>query len=129
MPHLIIEYSDNIESAMDLDGLMLKLRDCAVGSGVFPLGGIRIRGERRDRYLVADGDPDNAYIHLMARIGHGRDMETRRAVAKDLFATLCDHVEPMFEHRGLGLTFELVEIEPETSFKKNNLHERMKGGP
>ncbi|MCZ6658096.1 MAG: 5-carboxymethyl-2-hydroxymuconate Delta-isomerase [Gammaproteobacteria bacterium] len=129
MPHLIIEYSDNIESAMDLDGLMLKLRDCAVASGVFPLGGIRIRGERRDRYLVADGDPDNAYIHLMARIGHGRDLETRRAVAKDLFTTLCDHVEAMFEHRGLGLSFELVEIEPETSFKKNNLHERIKGGP
>ena len=126
MPHLIIEYSDNIESELDLDRLMVKLRDCAVASGVFPLGGIRIRGERRDRYLVTDGHPDNAYVHLMARIGHGRDLATRQAVSKDLFSTLCDHLEPIFERRGLGITFEMVEIEPATSFKKNNLHDRLR---
>lgn len=125
MPHLIIEYSDNIESVLALDDLMLKLRDCAVASGVFPLAGVRVRGARRDRYLVADGDPENAFIHLVARIGHGRDLQTRQAVSKDLFATLCDHVEALFERRGLGLTFEMVEIEPATSFKKNNLHERL----
>ena len=44
MPHLIVEYSANLEDDLNLDGLMLALRDCAVASGVFPLGGIRVRG-------------------------------------------------------------------------------------
>lgn len=125
MPHLIVEYSQNIEAALDLDGLMAKLRDGALASGVFPLGGIRIRGECRERYLIADGSPDNGFVHLTARIGHGRSEATRKAAAEQLFAVLCEHAQPLFERRGLGLSFELVEIDPATSLKKNNLHQRL----
>ena len=128
MPHLIIEYSANLEDAMDLEGLMTKLRDRAVASGIFPLGGIRVRGERRDRYLVADGAPDNGFVHVTARIGHGRDRVTRRVAAETLFAALCDHMREVFAQRGLGLSFEMVEIDPETSLKQNNLHERSIAG-
>lgn len=127
MPHLIVEYSSNLEAQMDLDGLMTKLRDRAVASGVFPLGGIRVRGERRDRYLVADGAPENGFVHLTARIGHGRDAGTRRAAAEALFEVLTSHMQPIFDERGLGLSFELVEVDPVTSLKKNNLHERLRG--
>lgn len=127
MPHLIVEYSSNLEAQMDLDGLMTKLRDRAVACGVFPLGGIRVRGVRRDRYLVADGAPENGFVHLTARIGHGRDVETRRAAAEALFEVLTSHMQPIFDERGLGLSFELVEVDPVTSLKKNNLHERLRG--
>lgn len=130
MPHLIVEYSSNLEAQMDLDGLMTKLRDRAVASGVFPLGGIRVRGERRDRYVVADGAPENGFVHLTARIGHGRDAETRRAAAQALFEVLASHMQPIFDERGLGLSFEMVEVDPVTSLKKNNLHERLRSaGP
>ena len=37
MPHLILEYSANIESELDLPGLMEKLRDAVVESGVIVL--------------------------------------------------------------------------------------------
>ncbi len=48
MPHLIVEYSANIEEDLQLPELLTRLRDCAVATGVFPLGGIRLRGARRD---------------------------------------------------------------------------------
>ncbi|MDH3644408.1 MAG: 5-carboxymethyl-2-hydroxymuconate Delta-isomerase [Gammaproteobacteria bacterium] len=127
MPHLIIEYSANLEDDLDLDGLMLKLRDCAVTSGVFPLGGIRIRGARRDRYLITDGDPENGFVHLIARIGHGRPLDVRKEVAARLFEVLSAHLDPIYQARGLGISFEIQEIEPATSIKKNNLHERLPG--
>ena len=126
MPHLIIEYSANLEDSLNLDGLMTKLRDQAVASGVFPLAGVRVRAARRDRYLVADGAPDNGFVHLTARIGHGRDAATRRLAAEALFAVLCEHLRTLFDECGLGLSFEMVEIDPETSLKKNNLHERLR---
>lgn len=128
MPHLIVEYSANLEDQIDLDSLMVKLRDRAVASGVFPLGGIRIRGERRDRYLVADGQPNNAFVHLTARVGQGRDEATRAAAAEALFDVLRGHMRQVFDQRGLGLSFEMVEIDPVTSFKQNNLHQRLGGG-
>jgi 5-carboxymethyl-2-hydroxymuconate isomerase len=125
MPHLIIEFSANLEDDIDLDGLMVKLRDCAVASGVFPLGGIRVRGARRERYLVTDGDPDNGFVHVTARIGHGRPVAVRKQVAASLFEVLTDHLEPLYKRRGLAISFEMQEIDPATSFKKNNLHERL----
>jgi len=126
MPHLIVEYSANLQQEMELDALMVKLRDQAVASGVFPLGGIRVRGERRDQYIVADGAPDNGFVHITARIGHGRDQATRRGVAETLFGVLCDHMKSLFDARGLSLSFEMVEIDPVASLKKNNLHQRLR---
>ncbi len=126
MPHLIVEYSANIEQALDLPVLMRALKEGAVATGVFPLGGIRVRGARRDHYDIADGDVDNAFVHLQARIGAGRDEATRSAAADALFAVLCDHLEGLYASRGLGISLEFVEIDPVTSRKRNNLHERLK---
>ncbi|HEY5680504.1 MAG TPA: 5-carboxymethyl-2-hydroxymuconate Delta-isomerase [Pseudomonadales bacterium] len=127
MPHLIIEYSANIDEELMLDALMLRLRDSAVATGVFPLPGIRVRAARRDRFVVADGDPENAFVHLMVRIGHGRTPEVRRQVADRLFAVLCDHLREAATRRGLGLSLEIQEIDPVGSLKRNNLHERLAG--
>lgn len=126
MPHIIIEYSANIEQEMDLDALMEKLHVAAADSGVFPVGGIRTRCSRRDRYRITDGDPDNAFVHVVARIGHGRPVEVRTSVGQTLFDILTQHMDPVYQRRGLGLSFEVQEIAPETSFKKNNMHERLR---
>ncbi len=128
MPHLIVEYSSNLDDQIDLESLMTKLRDRAVASGVFPLGGIRVRGERRDHYLVADGERDNAFVHLTARVGHGRDAATRQAASQALFEVLLRHMQGVFDERGLGLSFEMVEIDPVTSLKQNNLHRQLRRG-
>ncbi len=124
MPHLIVEYSANIEEDLQLPELFTSLRDCAVASGVFPLGGIRLRGARRDHYLIADGDPANAFVHLTARIGEGRKLEVRQSVAQALFDVLCSHLDELYAERGLGISIEIQEIDAATSLKKNNLHER-----
>lgn len=125
MPHLIVEYSANIEEALKLPELLTRLRDCAVASGVFPLGGIRLRGARRDHYLIADGDPANAFVHLTARIGQGRTLEIRQSIAQALFDVLCSHLAELYAERGLGISVEIQEIDAATSLKKNNLHERL----
>lgn len=127
MPHLIVEYSANIEEDLRLPELLSSLRDCAVASGVFPLGGIRLRGERRDNYLIADGDPANAFVHLLARIGQGRELAVRQSVAQALFDVLCAHLDELYADRGLGISIEIQEIDAATSLKKNNLHERLAG--
>lgn len=125
MPHLIVEYSANIEEALKLPELLTRLRDCAVASGVFPLGGIRLRGARRDHYLIADGDPANAFVHLTARIGQGRTLEIRQSIAQALFDVLCSQLAELYAERGLGISVEIQEIDAATSLKKNNLHERL----
>ena len=41
MPHLIVEYSANLEPALDIRGLVEALHEAALETGVFPIGGIR----------------------------------------------------------------------------------------
>lgn len=78
MPHLIIEYSANIEARLGLDALMDALHRTALETGVFPLGGLRIRAHRADHYRVADCDPANGFVHVTALIGHGRSLEVQQ---------------------------------------------------
>ena len=118
MPHLIVEYSANLDEQLALDELLAKLHDVAAASGVFPLGGIRTRASRRDDYLIADGDPDNGFVHVVARIGEGRPLEVRQEVGQKLFDVVCAHTSELFAERGLSLSFEIQEIPSATSFKK-----------
>ena len=72
---------------------------------------------------IADGDPDNAFVHLVIRIGSGRDLETRRRAGEEIFQALCQALAPDQEQNPLALSCEIQEIDPELSWKKNNLAE------
>lgn len=125
MPHLIVEYSANIEQAIDLDTLLDKLHANAVDSGMFPLGGIRIRAYRAEHYRIADCDPANAYVHVTAVVGHGRPLDLRERVSRELFATLSEHLEPIFAAGPLAISFNMREFDPVLNLKRNNLHEHV----
>lgn len=123
MPHLIVEYSANIENKMALDELLDKLHERAADSGMFPLGGLRVRAFRSEHYRVADRHPDNAYVHVTAIVGHGRPLDLRHRVSEKLFAVLTEHFEELFARSPLAISFNMREFDPLLNFKKNNLHE------
>lgn len=125
MPHVVVEYSANLEAEVSIRRLVDALHEAALATGVFPIGGLRTRAERRDVYAVADGDPDNAFVAVVARIGAGRDAATRKGVAHALMTVLERETAAAFASRGLGLTVEVAEIDGTASLKTNNLHERM----
>jgi 5-carboxymethyl-2-hydroxymuconate isomerase len=126
LPHLIVEYSANIESAMALDALLDKLHASAVASGFFPLGGLRVRAFRADRYRIADCHEDNAYVHVTAIVGHGRPLDVRHRVSEQLFGVLTDHLAELFENIPLAISFNMQEFDPLLNLKKNNLHEHVR---
>ena len=126
MPHFVIEYSANLDAELDPALLMARLSDAAVATGIFPLAGIRLRCHRAADYRVADGHPDNAFLHVMVRIGHGRDLETRERAGQIIFAALCEHMAPIQARRPLALSMEIVELHPDLNFKTGNIREHMK---
>ena len=126
MPHFILEYSANLDDDLDLDGLFKTLHETAMDTGVFPLGGIRFRAVRCDDYLIADADPDNAFVHMTAKIGRRRDPDVRQEVAEKIFNTLVEYLDPLYGERPLAISFELTELTPGLSFRKNNIHDRIK---
>src|SRR5690606_34579840 len=122
VPHLIIEYSANIEERLDLGPLMDELHRVALETSIFPIGGLRIRAHRAEHYRIADCDPANGFVHVTALIGHGRPLEVQKRAGERLFAALTAHLEPLFEQAPLAISFNMQEFHPVLNFKKNNLH-------
>lgn len=122
MPHIIVEYSSNLATKTSIPELLNSLHQSAIESGVFPPGGTRTRGVCRNEYVIADGNQDNLFCHVQLRIGHGRPENLRKEVASMVFETLCFSLNDVSESSPIAISLEVVEITPETSFKKNNLH-------
>jgi 5-carboxymethyl-2-hydroxymuconate isomerase len=126
LPHLIVEYSANIEDQIALDALLDKLHTCALGTGVFPIGGLRVRAHRADAYRIADKAPDNGFVHVTAIIGHGRPLDVQQRAGEELLAALSEHLKSLYERSPLAISLNIQESHPVLNFKKNNLHEHVK---
>ena len=126
MPHIVVEYSANLEPHVSVRRLVDEIHKAALATGVFPIGGLRTRAERRDIYAVADGDPEHVFVAILARIAVGRDEATRRRVAEDLLRVLERETAELFRARGVALSVDIQETDAAGSAKTNNLHQRLK---
>jgi 5-carboxymethyl-2-hydroxymuconate isomerase len=125
MPHQIIEYSANLESRMDVEKLVDGLHQVAMETDGLPIGGLRTRAARREEYQIADCHPDNAFVHLILKLGHGRSLEVRRAFGEKIFTALCELLAPVSTTSPIAISFEIQQIDPDLTWKKNNLREYM----
>jgi 5-carboxymethyl-2-hydroxymuconate isomerase len=127
MAHVIIEYSAGLRERLDVPALLAEVHQAALATGVFPIGGLRTRAYAAEQYRVADGHPDNGFVHVSIKVGHGRDVATRKRAGEAIFAAMCRHLAPLFERAPLGISLEMQEIDPVLTFKQNNLHEYVRG--
>src|ERR1700740_1210718 len=97
MAHIVIEYSANLRGQFDLDGFLRAVHGAALATGVFPIGGIRTRAYEAQPYVIADANPDNAFVHISLRVGHGRDVDTRKRACEAIFDMPCRQLPPGFE--------------------------------
>jgi 5-carboxymethyl-2-hydroxymuconate isomerase len=125
MAHIFVEYSSNLRGRLEVPALLSSLHQAALATRIFPIGGLRTRAYATESYCIADGHPDNAFVHVSVRVGHGRDLATRRRACEQIFNAACDHLAGLFARVPLGLSVEMQELDPELSFKKNNLHEHV----
>lgn len=125
MAHAIVEWTDNLDGQFDLKGLLaLIAQDMQErADGVFPVGGIRVRGIRLTDYVIADGTcPDDAFINIDVKMGVGRSKEFRKAYFDALFERVRQFLGDLFEQRPLALTLYVEEAE---GWKHNTIHKRL----
>ena len=126
MPHFTIEYSANLEPRLDMATVVEVVRRAAVETGIFPLGGIRVRAVRCEHYAIADGDPSFGFLDMVLRLGEGRDLATRQKAGEHIFKALSAHLDPVFAGSRFALSFDMQINDKNTSWKRNNLHEALK---
>ena len=126
MPHFTIEYSANLDGRIDMAEVVEVVRRAAAESGIFPLGGIRVRAIRCEHYAIADGRADYGFLDMLLRLGEGRDLATRKRAGEHIFKALSAYLDPVFAQGKFALSFDMQINDRETSWKRNNIHDVLK---
>jgi len=126
MPHLTLEYSDNVE--VDVQQLLARLHEEVVATGVINLKGIKSRAIKHTQYRVADGDPDYAFVHVGLLIREGRPIEVQKEATQRVMKVLKETFGHLFETRKLSLTVDLKEMGDGIALTDHNIPDKTKLG-
>jgi 5-carboxymethyl-2-hydroxymuconate isomerase len=126
MPHMELRYSRNLEDHTDVQALCEAVAEMMRNDPMFVPGGIRVRAVPVDAYVIADGDARNAFLDMVLRIGSGRTDGAKKATGEKLFNGVVEHLSVLFMQPYFALSFELLEIDAELSWKKNSIHSRLR---
>ena len=126
MPHFTIEYSANLDARIDMGEVVELVRKAAVETGIFPLGGIRVRAIKCAHYAIADNKYDYGFLDMVLRLGEGRDLATRKTAGEHIFKALSAYLDPVFTETKFALSFDMQINDKDTSWKRNNIHEALK---
>ncbi len=125
MPHIIIEYSANVEEHHDIAALVRNVHAAALADGLPPVDGLRTRAVAREHYAIADGHVDNAFVAITARIGPGRDSETKTRFLTVVLNTAESCLNRESSSLAIAWSAELQEIDPAFRINRNHVRTRM----
>jgi 5-carboxymethyl-2-hydroxymuconate isomerase len=121
VPHFHIDYSRNLEDRLDIAALCRVVCDAAAATGLFPVAGIRVRATACTHVVIANGDPDHAFLDLSVRLRAGRSIEAKKAATATIFSALEAHCRNVMETSSLMLSMEMRDIDPELSPKASSI--------
>jgi 5-carboxymethyl-2-hydroxymuconate isomerase len=128
MPHLVILYTPNLESKIDVSKLCRALADTMLiqldetGKQIFPTGGTRVLAYPAAHYAVADGKRDYGFVYLNLRMGAGRSDAIKKEAGRALIDCARTFFDPALKENLIGLTLQIDEGAQVFDGKLGNLH-------
>jgi 5-carboxymethyl-2-hydroxymuconate isomerase len=118
MPHVIVEYSANLESMTSMPALIEAVHVAVLSTGVAPIDALRTRGEPRTVFRIGDGHPDLTFVAVLGRFGPGRTAEEKHRFLTDTLAA----VESALGDAATNamLSTEWQEIDAESRINRNH---------
>jgi 5-carboxymethyl-2-hydroxymuconate isomerase len=129
MPHVVIQYTDNLEAEGDMPGLCKMVAASLLGhkgedgKQLFPIGGTRVLAYPAHVYAVADGKDDYAFCYINVRIASGRSDAMKKVAGDALLERVREHFASIFGRRPIGITLQIDESPGQVyDGKHSNLH-------
>jgi 5-carboxymethyl-2-hydroxymuconate isomerase len=108
MPHLTLEYTDNLN--FEVQPLLARLHSELVATGAIKLKAIKSRAIRHSEYRIADGNPQYAFVHVNLLIREGRPFEVQKDAAQRVLNVLKETFGARFEKSYLSLSVDIKEM-------------------
>ena len=126
MPHIQIDYSANLDAALDMGAFCEAMRAAAVEVEAFPMPGIRVRAVRVDHWAIADGNPAHGFVDISVRLREGRPQDVKEAAIAQLFGAARAFLAPAMATRSIALSAEMRDIDAALSPKTGTIREHLK---
>ena len=129
MPHLVILYTPNLETKVDMSALCRALADVMVAQrdeqarAVFPTGGVRVLAYPAAHYAVADGKGDYGFVYLNLRMAKGRSAAVHQVVGNALLSAARAQLDAVLAQQPVGVTLQIDESQSQVfDAKHSSLH-------
>ena len=117
MPHIHLEYSDNVEN-LDTQALLLLLNQgLVVANYVSFAHEIKSRAICQHEYLIGLGEPNQAYVHAKVSLLTGRTEVVQQEISKLMLSLLLEHL-PKQSDVSLQVCVEILEMQRSTYSKQ-----------
>ena len=124
MPHLTLEYTDNLD--FEVQPLLARLHEEVVATGAINLKGIKSRAIRHTEYRIADGDPQYAFVHVGLLIREGRPVEIQKEATRRVMAVLKETFGHRLEKENLSLSVDIKEMREGIALTEHNIPDKTK---
>lgn len=112
MPHLVIEYSRNLETEIDIPVLLGRLHSALAAAGI-DQARIKTRGIALSHVVVGNAGEMGRMIHATLSLLEGRDIETKRLYGDPLYALMKHAVEQI---GACAVTLEIRDMVRDTYY-------------
>lgn len=117
MPHLTLEYSQNIRQKVNFKDLFSGLHQILAAKGGVKIENCKSRAVRRDEFHIGNGERTSAFIHLELSMLEGRSVALKQEVGREILEFLREYYAPSIAEHDLQITVEIKDIHRSTYFK------------
>ena len=110
MPHLILEYSENIIEKNHLPDLFKQCHLVIAKTLPTKIENCKSRGVACPDYCLGDGKAGQAFVHVSLKIMPGRTDEVLKQAGQQLMAILRDYFKESAKQYDLQLTLEISHL-------------------
>ncbi|MDX1416086.1 MAG: 5-carboxymethyl-2-hydroxymuconate Delta-isomerase [Candidatus Promineifilaceae bacterium] len=121
MPHLTLEYTDNLD--FDSQSLLARLNDAMLATGAVNRKGLKSRALRLSEYRIADGFEGYRFVHLSILVKEGRSLDIRQEMTRRTMEILEETFKDQFEDGYISLSVDLKEMVTGIARTKHNIPE------
>jgi len=110
MPHLTLEYSRNLASALDVGAVLSDVNRVLAASGHFQEADIKSRAIGFEHVAIGTSGAPRGFVHAKLAILAGRSAEVKRALSGSVLAVLRERIAAPAGLQ-LQLCVEMLEID------------------
>jgi len=119
MPHLTLEYTNNLE--FDVQDVLARLHSELTATGAINLKALKSRALRQSEYRIADGNPEYAFVHVNLLIREGRPIEVQKVLSQQVMKVLENTFGHRFENYFLSLSVDIKEMREGIALTHHNI--------